>query len=539
MRKGILSMEDDSPPIETDEEMPADAPADTPPAEGEDPPAEDAPTDAPTDEPTDAPVDGEPAEGEEEVDLNPDNKPAKLTGLNVDKLAKAELKEEDKKIAKEQERRQEASNEAIPDLELLHSATESFYECMQGKGSPAGFKLAMDVHFRVKHNLGFPPEKRMLSMEDYEVPDRRQVALESIMDTVKTILTAIINAIVRAIDWVKKVFRKYFSETGRLQTSTEKMTDLFLKHRAENDGKLKELEKIDALNHSRYVELITRKLALTYAGKQPGEMKVVDYDWQTGVAARPRYPTYAEAINDLNGVLKMHNALNGIITDGLVSTFVEIENALTNNQALPQTLNVFSPRATTFTGSRKVDHAAGENTPDGSTMYAKDGFLGDFVILTQCANSSVKDPIENAFMQLAKWRCKIVKEQTELKDGWLRNLSTDEVKAAYSSWAAIGGTLVEFEKTTDHIEHVTDSLKNVLIKIKSNIREDVNKETSEVIRKNKLYIEMAAAANSITFSVNALLTGAADHVRSTQIAWLFYLDAIKAYELTLMKRLPV
>ena len=536
MRKGILSMEDDSPPIETDEEMPADAPADTPPAEGEDPPAEDAPTDTPTDEPTDAPVDSDPTEGEEEVDLNPDNKPAKLTGLNVDKLAKAELKEEDKKIAKEQERRQELTDNAITDLELLHSATESFVECMEGKGSPAGFKLAIIVKERVKHNLGFPPERRKLSLEDYEEPYGRKYALESIMDTVKHVLTVIINAIIKAIEWIKKVFRKYFSETAMMKRNMEKMTNLFLTHREKYEGKLKVAERTNVVDHARYVDLIVRKLALTYAGKQPGEMKVTDYDWQTGAAGRTREPTYPEAFKDLEGVLKVHEKLKEIVSEELVSTFTKVEDALSNNMQLPEGLTFFNPKNIIFGGSRRVEHAAGVNAPDDARMYAKDGFLGDFVIITQCANSTEKDPIENAFMQMAKWRCKIVKDQTELKDGWMRNLSTDEVRATYKSLADISHTLDDFQRTVDHIEHVTDLLKSVLVKIKSNIREDTKRDAPEAIRKNNIYIQMAKAANSITFSTNALLSGAAEHMREAQLAWIYYLNEIKNHETMLLSK---
>lgn len=485
-----------------------------------------------TSSPTDSPKEDTPPV----EDTNPGNKPIDISDLNVVEL------EENEAIAKtellqEEHRRQEAISEVSDNADLLHHATESLVNCLNGKGTSSEFKLATGVYDRLRGNLGLHTQKRSVSLEDYSNPDTKAIAVESFMDTMKTVISAVINAIIKAIEWLKKVFRDYFNGNKRLIEANRQMHSMLLKIRTEHKDKLEKIHSEQLTDQKRYVDLPIYKPDLTYEGKQPGEMLVKRHDNRGNVVSYS--PSYPEAIADITGLFSLHAQFQKRMTSDLSNGFEQIFNAISKGDDL-ESVNIFDPKEFIPDGAELVSHAEGIDPEEDCLLYIKTGYLGNFSLVQQILSSSTAenatDPITRKLLELGNWRGKYVSTNTSMSDGWLRNLSTEEIKLSYEACNDLSHQVVAMEKTVESVEHTLTTLKGILNKIKGDIRVDMDYSTDAGIKQNQAYIQFAKSIGAVVNTTNAVLTGSADRARKFQFAWLYYLNAIKIKEIDLLQK---
>ena len=498
--------------LESDEEEPA---LDLEPTEPEEPeePAEDP----------DTPV--EP--------IVPDIEPIDIAELNVTKLGEAELASTDAALKEEEYERQENLGTAITDLELLQTAAESFSECLYGNGTKREFALATEVYKRLRTDLGFKGNKHQISLEQFDVTDGKQLALESIKDTIIQVCNAIIKVIRDAINWLKKAFKGFFSSAKRMAQAHVQMTSLFLKHRSVFDCKFAELTNTRAIDLVRYVDLPTHKVNLTYQDKQPPDMTVPSFN-EHGHSAGTTNPSYAQAFDSITELLKIHLLFRKNISADMLKSFELVNKSLTEKQ-FSEPINFFRPSQFKLANAQAAVHVEGIDCPDGSVMFANTGYLGNVIYVTQFNTARTLNPVNTGLESWTKWKLKLTTSNADMRDGWMAHISTKDVQEAFKSMATLSHELIDAEKTVDQAEHILGSLEALMTSFRSSFQEDSLLSQDENLERSKVFTRMTAAAGSIVMNTNTFLTQSTQYAFKIQASWLYYLNAIVTHEKGLMK----
>ena len=483
------------------------------------------------------PAEAEPPAPTPEV---PDNTPADTSDLNVLQLEKNTLDEENKKLKEEEETRQENLGNAVNDLELLNVAAESFANCLHGNGSKTEFALASEVYSRVRSSLGFASNRSQISLEQYDQADGKKIAMESIKDTMNQVFTAIIKVIIDAVKWLNKTFRSIFSQANNLIRSNKTMTTMFLKHRSVFDPKSDKSKKTATIDFKRYVDLPTHKLNLTYMGNQPPDTFITTYD----IRGRPNgkeSTTYPDMFDRIKELVSLHRLFRKNISAEMLSSLEEAKKALLDDDPNAQ-VSFFDPLDFHLDNSQDVMHVEGIDCPDGSRMFAKSGYLGNVIYVSQYNSESWANPVNSGLNDWGRWRMKLVRADTEMRDGWMSYLPTADVVKTFHSIADLSHELLDCEKTIDCVEHVLTSLESQLSTFKSTFTEgdfSSNGQTplteQEKLERAKMFSKIASAVNGVISSTNTYLFQVTNYAITTQTSWLYYLNAIMRYEESLMK----
>ena len=388
-----FAMEDDSEELVTSEETPPEEPSAVP--------EEPASTDAPAD---DVPE-------EEKIDLHPENEPADLTELNVQKLSDASKEEADEELRKEHEDAADESHEALSDMDTLLVAQECLANCLTIPHKGA-LELSQRVHadYRKKHGLG--PMRKTVSLEAFESEKTVAFAMESIADTVKTIITAIVSAIRKAIQWLKTWFKTYFSQTKMVAAALDKAQTVFLEFRKKNEVAMTKYYASTDVKLDSFVQGFKYKGILSSNGRQPGEKyaggSVIITDmYGAARSSQANFPeSYAKAFSEIGKLVGFNTLFDKYIDKGCLKTFEIVEEALSKNVYPTETLIFFTPRAFIPKDSISCEHAEGISREEDTELFCKDGYLGNRTVIVQVSNTADQaDKIVNPCVIMHSGKC--------------------------------------------------------------------------------------------------------------------------------------
>ena len=541
IRKLLLALEDNGPdgdaPLDPIDETPdsSDTPAaaaadnDAAPAEG-DAPAASADGDAPA-EGGDTPADGEDKkddkpEGEDEISDDQDE-PIRLhdtDDLQVDKLdeltAKADFQDE-----KRSDERATLDN-SLDDLTVLTTAYESLRAAMEsGTPQPEAVALANRVLHDVNSRV-FQDSEIQVAVEGFG--DLSSVSLEGFRSTMKALFRAIIDAIIRAVEWIKKRFKDFFEENRWVLDSTRRLTKDVVDFRHANDKKFSEAFKARRINEAAYVQGPTFKAFLTYLGKQPGAgMTVVDYD-ADGRSEGERQPSYAEAFSDLHDLLKLQDFFSSLHVTRFAADTAQVVLAIDDGEDYPVSMMGFNPRLTVPNGARPMFHFEGYTCPEDAVLYVREGYLGSMALGVQVAHQPAPTNPREAIQQASLWKMDFHKEPVEMISGTLRFLATNEIVDGSKMSQEISEELLRLRKTVDIVDQYSQQLKKLMVSIEARFAGDVMVDGNE---QSIQYIELSHAINAVVRNASTFLVdGAPAYCRLVQYAWLKYLLAIQAQD---------
>jgi hypothetical protein len=399
--------------------------------------------------------------------------------------------------------------------------------------------LSQQVHadYRKKHALG--PMKKSVSLEAYEKPETAAVAMESIKDTVKSIISAVLNAIRKALMWMKTWFRTYFSQTHLVSAAVDKAHDVFSTFRKKNGETLTKYYKSINVDMASFVHGFQYKGILSYCGRQPGERYVGSNNFLstdsfgTTNTTRTEIPdSYAGCFKDIAELVGVNLLLDKYIDKGFLRAFETVENSLSEGKYPTETMTFFSPRALLPKQSTECEHAEGINRAEGTSLYYKDGYLGNRVVITQLSDTQVGDRITNGMHEYSEWKMWLKSNASSVANGNMYYLSTEEAEAAYKQIKEIGKAAMSFRKTNDQIEYVLDGLLVVLQKLNAGLS-DIDGEGPKGVDADawakvdqwelvRATISAASAINSIT---DTYLVPVSAYARDIMRAWYEYLKA--------------
>ena len=509
------------------------------PAEDTGTPNEEVPADAPVDENADTPTD-EPAEdAEPEVDLHPDNEPADLTELNVQKLSEASKDEEDEELRKDHEENAKEGGEALGDMDTLMVAQECLANCLESHHKGA-LGLAQRVHadYRKKHGLG--PMRKVVSLESFDSVETVSTAMESIADTVKTVITAIVSAIRKAIQWLKTWFKTYFSQTKLVAAALDRAQGIFLDFRKANGEKMEAYYKANNVDLFSFVQGFKYKGILSNNGRQPGEKYVGGSSTFTDMYGTERssqnnFPdSYSKAFKELNKLVEYNTLFDKYIDKGCLKSFELIEEALSANAYPTETLIFFTPRAFIPKDAISCEHAEGVTREDETELYCKDGYIGNRSVVVQVTGGRAEhaDKLVSGMYDYAQWKMWLKSNTGFMPNGNMRYLTTEDAVSAYAELKKVGVSTLSFQKTSDQIEYVLSGLLTVLGKLNAGLDAKANSEETTLgtagwdsVKKFELVRETIAAAQAITAINSTFLAPTSAYARDVMRAWYEYIKA--------------
>ena len=456
--------------------------------------------------------------GEPEVDLHPDNEPADLTELNVQKLSEASKEEEDEELRKEHEEESRQGGEALSDMSTLIVAHECLANCLQTKHKGA-LALSQKVHadYREKHGLG--PMRKKVALESYEEQETVAVAMESISDTIRTVITAIVSAIRKAVQWLKTWFKTYFSQTNLLMAGVTRAQRLFVEFRKKNGEFLDSYYKKNNIALDSFIQGFQYKSILSINGNQP-----------QASAANSSFPTsYAAAFKDVLGLMDTNISINKYIEKGFLKTFELVEESLSDGKYPTETTTFFDPRSLIPVTYGNCLHIEGINPEPYTKLYGSQYYLGGKVAAIQVSTELYREQILNGMNRYANWKMWLKTTTINLPNGTMRYLTTPEAVAAYEVLEKIGKETLAFQKTSDQIEYVLDGLVVVLNKLSvgltaannsSDISDASITKNSDQLELATKTIEAAQAISAITQTYFAPLSG---YTRDILRAWYEYI----------------
>lgn len=476
---------------------------------------------------------------EEKVDLHPDNEPADLSELNVQKLSEASQDEEDEELRKEHESASDESHEALSDMDTLMVAQECLANCLTTHHKGA-LGLAQRVHadYREKHGLG--PMRKAVSLESFDSVDTVSLAMESIADTVKTVITAIVSAIRKAIQWLKTWFKTYFSQTKLVAAALDRAQGIFLDFRKANGEKMEAYYKASNVDLFSFVQGFKYKGILSNNGRQPGEKYVGGSSTFTDMYGTERssqnnFPdSYSKAFKELNKLVEYNTLFDKYIDKGCLKSFEIIEEALSTNAYPTETLIFFTPRAFIPKDAISCEHAEGVTREDETELYCKDGYIGNRSVVVQVTGGRAEhvDKLVNGMYDYAQWKMWLKSNTGFMPNGNMRYLTTGDAVSAYTELKKVGVSTLSFQKTSDQIEYVLSGLLTVLGKLSAGLDAKANSEETTLgtagwdsVKKFELVRETIAAAQAITAINSTFLAPTSAYARDVMRAWYEYIKA--------------
>jgi len=452
---------------------------------------------------------------EEKVDLHPDNEPADLSELNVQKLSEASQDEEDEELRKEHESASDESHEALSDMETLMVAQECLANCLTTHHKGA-LGLAQRVHadYREKHGLG--PMRKAVSLESFDSVDTVSLAMESIADTVKTIIAAIVSAIRKAVQWLKTWFKTYFSQTNLVTAALDRAQDIFVDFRKKNEAKMQAYYTSTNVAMDSFVQGFQYKGILTTSGTQPGP--------------NGAYTGYPEAFKDVLELVETNNLVTKYIDKGFLKAFETVEESLSEGKYPTETMVFFDPRSLMLATYGRCLHVEGVNAEPDTKLYGSKYYLGGRVVAVQVADAVVGDAVINGMHRYANWKMWLKTSPTNVPNGSMRYLTTGEAVQSYAILKKLGISTMSYQKTSDQIEYVLDGLVLVLNKLSVGLSKSVGDYASDTaIIENAKQIELLretiGAAQAVTAFSETFLAPMSMYARDVMRAWYEYIKA--------------
>lgn len=499
-RKHILALEDDAPDTVDD---PIEATPDA--------------SDLPVQDPV-ADVDAPEADASDDVDPDEPVELPETDDLQVDRLD--DLSDKAERKAMKRTDAFDYIDNAMSDVTLLNAAVESLYESSRQRMGKAAEQCAYTVlkQVRQRQHLRAQPTVATEAREE-----RLGVALESFINTLKALYRTIVQAIKRALEWVKTYFKKFVKETYWTADTTRRITEAVLNQRRDATWAFEKAHKANLVDEENYVALPDAKRWLSYHGKQPGAGMVVEtFDPHTGHPTSVTTPSYAQCFLALIDVAKLHETFASKEFLGFVDSLPQVAEAIANGDPYPAAPGNFDYATSIIVGSRPLDHFEGHTCEEGCHMYVREGFLGGIAVQVEVPYHPATDDARSQIEMVGSWRVSFQKEDNYLTSGSLRFLYDDEIRKGSDASEALSEELGRQQRTLELFEAKATKLQSLLTAMEGRFTDALNQGEAGLDLTHQ-YTSLAKAVMAIVRNAELVLESSGMYCRKVQYAWLKYL----------------
>jgi hypothetical protein len=463
--------------------------------------------------------------GDEKQDLVAPIVYPEIGNLNVDQV--------DEVLREEQTESEQASQNALSETQQLIAAVESMVVSMRATGAVDPSMAASSVSFLIdcKRRLGYPDLRLNYTLEDFSAgePEKASlVALENYRTVIRQVWEALIQALVRALAWLKKAFLNFFYSVKKTKEETLALSNAVITQRGDTKtGAFFVRRQTQIVDDSNYVSLPHHAAWLTHKGKQPGDYSVDVYqDFKLSASHKP---SYAEAFLSILEVTKMHAAYQSAFGEKFVSEMALLCESIVDDQAVdvsPELLDVSSLVAPNAYGDTNIP---GKVAQPGLIYAINEGYLGDFII-THLHNPNIDQhsTLEEGIKALGDWKAQLHYDKSTKHNGSLRFLTNEEITLTSKAVMEIENELFKYERTLDAMAESERELKKIAeaaAEVTLTQSKDYFSSSAPEGWKGQAMNSIIAAINSAVGNMNSSVFEQSRCAHTACNAWNAYLQA--------------
>lgn len=458
--------------------------------------------------------------------------------LNVDKVAE---------VLDEEGGRKEMTDDAIEETRTLVAAVEAMQEQIRHNEtlSPAMLHLTEAIFKGANARLGAPVTTvKSLSLEGFEdrynkrptVRNRSQIALEGFGNAIKTVWEAIIKAIQRAIDWVRKIFSGFFKAAERSKKTTQELMTAILKVRS--SPRFDNYINKTSIDEGNYVTLTPDKQKyLSIDGKNPNEVKI---DVPCGTPAKPVFGfkqsnkplPYIDHFDRLINLAKSHENYPVIFGKDFIAQVSDLCNKLSKKEDISTvgvfgSLEILPPAEEVFVFSGQPYKGKIPTDPKNAFLICS-GYLGDLVTYNEVnlvAPSNCVDSID----KLSVWKSEVLTATNGGTDGAMPFMKTDDLKACTAKVVELNNVLDKFDGTVDKMVAFQGSMKKLaeemVIDSVDFQKVDGAPDPANTSR-SQILLDLSKMINNVISNINVSLVKIATHLGQVCSSWNAYLKEV-------------
>ena len=481
--------QEDETPDATDVDPKAAEAADEKTEETQEPSSDSSATE--TDEPTAEPEASETPEEEDPKDQPPPElELPNDSDFSVDKLADL-LQEHDKEVA-QKENELGKNNHVATAVSELAKALEHL-NVYGGEGLAKVQKDPM-VRSAIKSSgVG-------VSLEGMSVSG----AANTIVQTIRTLIKRVLEAIKKAIDWAYEKVRSATSVDRVVAGTIDRALQVMIQNRTKNAKALNAAFGKGEFKTRRYATLGQYALWLTIDGKEiSAEPKALQKELQKVYNLIKSQDAFVKCLPEV----KIAKVLNDIAVQAQKGVKLDIVS------------RYFDPTTFVAKGYLEYAHYDGYTADKAKRLFASGPMLGGVTALHEFPRHGSATEALTALNTLAEWKHFLIFKTSEITDGTLRMLGTEEAIGGTQVIKQIAEALEGRRSAYQHFQYLVEELRQVVTTVEATIEDQDMTDPTVLYTQTKV----VQAANSIIKNGISALDTSSGYARKVMVAWGYYL----------------
>lgn len=400
----------------------------------------------------------------------------------VDKLAEL-VEENDEKIQAEQAELEDINNRAEKAAELSR-ALEEFSQGRIFRKSNAAYLLAVN--------------SEKVSLESFSFTE----AGAAIRTVINDIIKKIVEAIKKAIQWVREKIRDATSLDRLTISSIRKSTDAFMLVRKQEINRLEKAFSNDKVDISNYVNLSNYKMWLAIDGVEVDNIKT----------------TYRAEFLKLLAMLKTQNKFADTSTMKIAATLSKMVKTVEQGGTIEGVKHVFDPTLFVPVGSNEYSHYDDYTPPTNKKLLVCGPLLGGISLCNLFDRHELSTVELSELNAISSWELFFVNARVSLANDSMRLLGTEEVINANKVIDDISEELDKRRRTMQNYLHMVEQLDKVVNEVELAIRQE-NVDPQSLF----IYSKILQACNALIKNAMTAIETSTLYIRKVLISWGLYL----------------
>jgi hypothetical protein len=390
-------------------------------------------------------------------------------------------------------------------------------ECMQEAQEIAGVGDPYVITVPDEAPVDVAPEWIASSLQDSEI----KTAQESLGSTVSSIIKAVLEALRKAVDYLRRMLRDLWLHMRSLEAAIKRRTEELIALRKTHKVKLEQFARAQEADFDRYVQLGRHKAYLIF------------HDGMPGMENHEKVPSFSKAFTDLNVLLSQSPEYEKFlaILPASCEKFIQYVNESVTGDVDAPTINaLFStlPSMVTLMPKEYTEAMAahGLQQTDETTLWVSPEYIGNFFQVGFMPKSDFQSTGPSYLDVLTICKVDYTRDNSlAMENDYGRFLNTSELEACERAASAQSQLLITVQRMGDNVAHRLEKLTEIVKKIDAQVWHNNQAPAEVAAAKNKHMVTLARALSSIEGTSNRYFSEVVRHVASVQYAWYSYLTA--------------
>lgn len=440
-----------------------------------------------------------------------------VSDLGVDELAKLD---EDEAAKKSKElAQQEVTNlaEKAEDLEVVQTALESLKAVIHGRKKDSGAELACLDRMQAKYGL----VKSRLAMECISPQADRKIAVEGFIETIKHLVGKVIEAILKIYEYIKSVFKKFFSGNASLKKNISRLHEESVKLEEKRGKELLDLFAAKAVDKTRYCSVMpSTKKALTYG-----------QHFITGQLAGGITVGGNHKAQDFNKTMDRCLTLMGVVNCFVAPTMTDFAKNLRDvvgnvqsNSVNPASITAVHLEQLVLNDSERMVRIEDYVCPDHKYLYVSSDYLGQAYVAAEMNKTRIPADALDCLNFMGDWIYMLGEEKVDFNHLFLPRVDIETLSGITERMMQLNGVVEDLDSSLNKFEANVKHIQEALELAKSKVKDiaDTSLDTEELL-KQKYYVGVVKAAAAWIKNSSMMFEQTLRYGSDIQRGWVTYM----------------